>query len=443
MRTIPLRHLAKITNSNVDKISDPNELPVRLCNYVDVYKNERITNNMDFMSASATAMEIEKFSLRVGDVIITKDSEDRSDIAVPAFVAETARNLLCGYHLALLRARPELVRGEFLFWAIQSKHACKAFSNAASGITRFGLALAGIKRVALPCPELESQKLIADFLDRETARIDQLIEKKERLIGVLKTGHASETLRVMRSGFDRIDYAGNANRISFSGLKSSWKRMRIKQLVRHMTSGSRAWAEQIREDGELFLQSGCITNMMKLSTEGAPRVAPQRSAEANRTRVKAQDILVCITGGRTGAVGFASEIRETAYINQHICLVRPDPQKIIPKLLAQILFSEIGQLQFRMAQYGLKQGLGFAEVANVVVPYPPREIQAALCRDIDSASRRLESIAELVLLSIDRLREFRSALITAAVTGQIDVTTWSRRGSTDRRLDQIEEEMST
>jgi type I restriction enzyme S subunit len=297
--------------------------------------------------------------------------------------------------------------------------------------------------LVLPAPDLETQKTIADYLDRETARIDQLIEKKERLIGVLRLSHASATLREMKSGFHQLDYDVKKSRVEFLGLKSDWKRMRIKQLVRHMTSGSRAWGEQIQQEGELFLQSGCIKTMMGVSTEGAPRVTPQHGTEADRARVKNQDVLVCITGGRTGAVGFVSELKETAYINQHVCLIRVDQKKVIPKLLAQILFSEIGQVQFRMAQYGLKQGLGFAEVANVAVPCPPFEIQESICDAIDTAHRRLEVTTGYVLRSIDRLREFRSALITAAVTGQIDVSTWSRRGSTDRRLDQIEEEMST
>ena len=182
---IRLRHLVTIANSNVDKVTNSDEIPVRLCNYVDVYKNDRITDDMAFMAASATRTEINKFGLKVGDVIITKDSEDRSDIAVPAYVSKTAPDLVCGYHLALLRGRPQLISGAFLFWALQSKRAREAFSNAAGGVTRFGLTLDGMKSVVLPCPDRETQEAITDFLDCETIRIDQLIEKKQRLLELL------------------------------------------------------------------------------------------------------------------------------------------------------------------------------------------------------------------------------------------------------------------
>ena len=86
-----------------------NEIPVRLCNYTDVYHNEFITLHLDFMQASATVDEIAKFGLCVDDVIITKDSESWDDIGVPALVRETAPDLVCGYHLAVLRPRKGLV----------------------------------------------------------------------------------------------------------------------------------------------------------------------------------------------------------------------------------------------------------------------------------------------------------------------------------------------
>jgi type I restriction enzyme S subunit len=83
-----LRWLGNIFPSNVDKKSHEEEIAVKLCNYVDVYYNDSIDRSIDFMAATATKEEIEKFSLRTGDVIITKDSETPDDIAVPAIVKE-------------------------------------------------------------------------------------------------------------------------------------------------------------------------------------------------------------------------------------------------------------------------------------------------------------------------------------------------------------------
>ncbi len=111
-KTRRLRTVAFVRPSGVDKITNEGEIPVKLCNYVDVYKNERILDSMDFMHATATPDEIANFELRGGDVLITKDSEMWNDIAVPAFVPEKTPGVICAYHLAIVRPRD--IDGEFL-----------------------------------------------------------------------------------------------------------------------------------------------------------------------------------------------------------------------------------------------------------------------------------------------------------------------------------------
>jgi len=98
--------VADVFFSNVDKHTRDGEAPVRLCNYVDVYKNDKITDSIDFMQASAEPRKIAKFQIRRGDVLATKDSETPDDIAVPSLVARELPGVICGYHLALIRPRP-------------------------------------------------------------------------------------------------------------------------------------------------------------------------------------------------------------------------------------------------------------------------------------------------------------------------------------------------
>ena len=81
-REVRVGDIADVIVSNVDKKSRPGEQPVRLCNYTDVQKNHAVRPGMGLMTATATCAEIERVGLRVGDVLITKDSEDPNDIAV-------------------------------------------------------------------------------------------------------------------------------------------------------------------------------------------------------------------------------------------------------------------------------------------------------------------------------------------------------------------------
>lgn len=178
--THKLKHISDIKFSNVDKLTHKGEVKVKLCNYVDVYKNDYITNNIDFMLATATLDEIEKFKVFKGDIIITKDSESANDIGIPAFVSEDIENLVCAYHLAMIRANQEIILDEFLFRKIESKEVNSQFEVNATGVTRVGLSIADISNVLISYPkDIKVQKEIISKIKSETKTIDETIFKTE------------------------------------------------------------------------------------------------------------------------------------------------------------------------------------------------------------------------------------------------------------------------
>lgn len=181
-----LKTIASVHLSNVDKKSVEGQETVRLCNYVDVYYNERITNSLDFMPSTATKEQVRRFCLKAGDVLITKDSESWTDIAIPAVVAEDLPGVLCGYHLALLHPCDAAIEGRFLARACTAVGPRDQFRVAANGITRFGLTGDAIRSSVFGFPSLLEQNAISAFLDRETAKIDALLAKIQEAIDRLK-----------------------------------------------------------------------------------------------------------------------------------------------------------------------------------------------------------------------------------------------------------------
>ena len=163
--------VADIRVSNVDKHSKEGENPVRLCNYVDVCHNERISGDVPFMAGTAKREEMEKFRLAVGDVLVTKDSEDWKDIGVPALVEYAADDLVCGYHSAMLRPKRESLEGGYLSYALRNQHVAWQYQVAAVGVTRYGLSQNAIKSMKIPLPPLPEQHAIAHFLTHTTQRI--------------------------------------------------------------------------------------------------------------------------------------------------------------------------------------------------------------------------------------------------------------------------------
>lgn len=192
--TTTLDQVAKVIVSNVDKKSVAAENPVRLCNYMDVYRSDRIEADMDFMAATATTDQTRKFGLRVGDVLITKDSETPEDIAIPAYVASTAPDLVCGYHLAIIRPKKGC-DGQFLKYYFEHPHTRYFFATRANGATRFGLTIDAIETAPITLPVYEEQQRIAAVIAAAEQEIDRLKpiakalrEEKSALMQQLLTG---------------------------------------------------------------------------------------------------------------------------------------------------------------------------------------------------------------------------------------------------------------
>ncbi len=178
-KNLPIVDIATVINSPVDKKTKKGENSVKLCNYVDVYNNREIKGYIDFMVASASSNEIERFSLNEGDVVITKDSETPDDIGVPTFIAENIPDLVCGYHLAILKPK-KCVHGKYLSYALSSRKARHDFIPYAQGITRFGLSKDAYEKVKIFCPEPKEQIQIVMVLDSIQTQIESLTKQSER-----------------------------------------------------------------------------------------------------------------------------------------------------------------------------------------------------------------------------------------------------------------------
>ncbi len=193
-RETTIESVASVLVSNVDKKSVSGERPVRLCNYMDVYRSDQIVSDMDFMAATATEAQIRKFGLMVGDVIITKDSETPDDIAIPTIVQSTSLDLVCGYHLAILRPK-QVTDGQFLKFFFEHPRTRHFFASRANGATRFGLTVGAIETAPINLPSLAEQKEIGNVIltaETEIHRLNPirsaLRQEKAALMQQLLTG---------------------------------------------------------------------------------------------------------------------------------------------------------------------------------------------------------------------------------------------------------------
>jgi len=226
-----LKHLTKVKLSNVDKKSKENEPVVQLCNYVDIYYNERITGDIVFMVATARPDQVQELSLESGDVIITKDSETPDDIAVPAYVPATLPGVVCGYHLALIRPSQGKVIGNYIFRSFMANGLKDQFEFSANGITRFGISKFTIENALFLVPPLPEQITIVNYLDRKTAQIDATIKLKERQIELLREKRIVLISQAVTKGLNP-DADMRDSGIGWLGeIPAHWKLKRIKHLA--------------------------------------------------------------------------------------------------------------------------------------------------------------------------------------------------------------------
>ena len=419
-----LRTIAEMRVSNVDKHIKEDEIPVRLCNYVDVYKNDRISDHMNFMRATATPEEIERFRLAYGDVLITKDSETWDDIGVPALVTEPAEDLISGYHLALLRPFVDQLYGDYLFRTLQSKVLAYQFHIEAKGVTRYGLSHNGVKSILLPLPSLSEQAAIVRFLDHADRRIRRYIHAKQKLIKLLEEQKQAIIHRAVTRGLDPD-----------APLKSSG--------VEWLGDVPEHW--EVRRNGRLFAQRNetgfADLPILEVSLRTGVRVrnfenSDRKQVMSDRDKYKravSGDIAYNMMRMWQGAVGVAPT---DGLISPAYVVAKPlpgtDSRYFIRLFRTAVYMTEIDKYSRGIVKD--RNRLYWEDFKRMPSCYPPPHEQVKIADAIDKECNDIDTTFDRIHREIELLREYRTRLIADVVTGKLDV-----RGAAANLPDEIPE----
>jgi type I restriction enzyme S subunit len=390
-----LKEFAQVHMSNVDKKTVLGEKEVLLCNYVDVYYNDMIAPDIEFMPATATDDQIKRFSLLGGDVLITKDSESWDDIAIPAFVPQDLPGVLCGYHLAHIRPGPEL-DGAFLARAFTAAGIRDQLRVAANGITRFGLPADAVSDAVFPVPPIKTQRSIAAFLDRKTAEIDALVAKKEQLIELLEEKRTALITHAVTKGLDPDVKMKESGVEWLGGVPAHWE-VNPLRWVSLFQRGHDLPSEE-REDGEIPV----------VSSSGPSSTHSRANAEAPG-----------IVTGRYGTIGQFHLLTED-YWPLNTTLYTIELYGNEPRFLRYMLESMAPLFRLNSLKSAVP-GIDRNDVHQLLSGVPPVSEQRTIAAFLDQRTANIEALASKIRGAISYLVEYRSALITASVTGQMTV----------------------
>ena len=387
-----LRNAIDMRVSNVDKHVKENENPVRLCNYVDVYNNDYINEQMSFMQATATAEEIERFRLEKDDVLITKDSETWDDIGVPALVTEPASDLILGYHLALLRPRVDELAGDYLLRALQSKGLAYQFHIEAKGVTRYGLSHAGIKSVWLPLPPLSEQTAIARFLDHADRRIRRYIRAKQKLLALLQEERKKATIEAIHSP----NTTSQRLEVVATLIKRPIKRTSDKQYtpIGLYNRGRGIFRKETRRGSDL--------------------------GDSDFFWIEEGDLVISGQFAWEGAVALASNAECGCVASHRYPILRGIPNVLDSWFLLAFFQTDYGQLlldHHSRGAAGRNRPLNPRTLLKEKISLPPFRSQLWIAEMLQRESHAREQVGKLSKL----LSEYRTRLIADVVTGKLNV----------------------
>lgn len=284
----------------------------------------------------------------------------------------------------------------------------------------------------LPLPPIEEQQAIARFLDAKTAQIDTLVAKKRQLIAKLKEKRSALIARTVTRGLppEAAKAAGlepnpvmRESGVEWIGkIPVRWLVKRLGFMCSKIGSGKTpsGGAETYEDSGVVFLRSQNVYDE-GLKLTDVVYINHEVDTEMQNSRVKPFDVLLNITGASIGRTCIVPEELPSANVNQHVCIVRLADASI-SRFVSWVLKAPFIKSQIDAAQSGAaREGLNFDQISKFSLALPDERERNAICAYIESETLHLDQLATKVETAIDRLTEYRQALITSAVTGKIDV----------------------
>jgi type I restriction enzyme S subunit len=364
---------------------------------------------MKFSQGSATHGEIARFTLRKGDVVITKDSETPDDIGIPSVVVDELGDTICGYHLALIRPGRDL-DSRFLSNYLQANAAKQHFLRTANGVTRFGLGVRAVSSLPIPLPSLLEQRAIARILDA----VDTALDRTRTAIDRARELDHSLLHELFEKGI-------NPKQVGSHKHPPHWYIRRVDE-VAEVGSGV-TLGKDVSGFKSVELPYLRVANVqdghLDLSTIKTVRV---RAAEVDSYRLVVGDVLMT-EGGDIDKLGrgaiWEGQIENCLHQN-HIFRIRANPALLLPHFYALVVKSDIAKRYFsRVAKRTTNlASTNKTQVRAFRFPVPPTIDEQGQIVDIMKASK-----ATLVGLRAKEtaLYKLKKVVLQDLLTGQVRV----------------------
>ena len=423
-----LRDIADVMISGVDKKSNNDETPVRLCNFVDVYRNWAITSSLHdtFMQATAKQIEIDRFLLHKGQVAITKDSETRNDIGIATYIADDFDDVILGYHCALITPNNELVDSKYLNAFLHSNYILRYFElNATGSGMRYTLSNDTILNMPILLPSIEQQKAIGRVFSNIDKQIETLNSINRNLEQVTRQLYDYWFVQFDFPNIEGKPYKSSGGELDYIDLlkreiPKSWELVSLNDFVAQRISGD--WGNET-ETTQNSIKVSCIRGADLKTLEDLPT---RFIADNHINRLlKPLNVIIEMSGGSpTQSTGRSAIIlKETIDDNNNAVVCSNFCQAISPLKEFELYFYFTWQLLYNNNVFfnfeGKTSGLRNLQLDNVlnIKWYKPN---IELIKQFNSIGLNyLEETARNKRL-IRRLTKLRDELLPMLLNGQVN-----------------------
>lgn len=345
-----------------------------------------------------------------GDILVSRLNVP---IGRACLVPETGERMVTSVDNVIIRPSSEYDR-KFLVFLFSAKHHLEMMNNLARGTTMLRVSRSGLGRVRVHVPLLDEQIAIANFLDLETTQIDGLIEKKGRFIDLLKEKRAAVITHAVTKGINPkvpmkvsgVEWLGH--------VPSHWEIVRIAALFREAFRP----ADPARPVLSVSIHNGVTDG--ELADEDRDRKVNLSVDRTKYQGVEPGDLVYNMMRAWQGAFG---AVTVSGLVSPAYVVARPIAE-FRTKFIEHLLHTKIAAEEIRRFSRGIadfRMRLYWDHFRTLRVGLPPLHEQDQILRAIEAETARIEKLIAKTERSIALLREKRSALISAAVTGKIDV----------------------
>ena len=277
-----------------------------------------------------------------------------------------------------------------------------------------------LRSIRAPIPTELEQQVIADFLDRETAKIDALVEKKERLIELLKEKRTALITHAVTRGLDSNVRMKDSGIEWLGQIPAHWNPGRIGIFSQQVTDGAHISPDTASPDHPFVSTVDIVGG--RIDFENCLGTTSETYAYMVRTgcRPRRGDVLFSKDGtvGRTTVVDSDAEF----VVASSLVIISPRKEVVMPRHLDYWLNGTFIQelVELFLSGAALRR-ISVAKVGNLPIALPPLNEQQAIVDFLDRETAKIDALVSKIQEAIERLKEYRTALISAAVTGKIDV----------------------